>query len=215
MNLTNVQVKQAQTQQELEQCLDLRYRVFVEEMQITRLQSHNQEQDRYDKHAIHFLLTVNGKPVGTNRLIPYQEKVGLPIETQWNIKQLSRGKVAEVSQFCILKPYRSIKNYTYLSQILLMYALRHNYDFYFINANPGERFSQLSRIGDSPFIRILERTGLLMFDIPKIYPKVGKMGVPMFLKLEHLNPRIRRAIAIPDKRYSLAPELNVYEKIVA
>lgn len=205
MNLTSVQVKQAQTQRELEQCLDLRYKVFVEEMQITRLQSHRQEKDRYDEHAIHFLITIDDVPVGTNRIIPYQNKVGLPIETQWNIKPFSRGKTAEISQFCILKEHRCPKIFAYLSRILFIYAEAHGYDFYFVNANPGERFNTLDRIMDSPFIRTLERMGFYIFDTPKMYKKVGKMGVPMFLKLENLCLRIKQEISKPDKRFAISP----------
>jgi len=217
MNLT-VQVKQVQTQRELEQCLGLRYKVFVEEMQITRLQSHNQEQDRYDEHAIHFLITIDGIPVGTNRIIPYQNKVGLPIETQWNIKPFSRGKIAEISQFCILKEYRSPRVFAYLSRVLFIYAEAHGYDFYFVNANPGERFSTLDRIMDSPFIRTLERMGFNIFDTPRMYKKVGKMGVPMFLKLENLCLRIKKEISKPDKRFIINPlphvSLNSFQGLV-
>ncbi len=193
MNLTNVRVKQVLSQQDLQLCLQIRHQVFVEEMKISKLKNYCKGGDRYDPHAIHFLMFVNGFPVGTSRLIPYDEELGLPIEKQWNIKSLCAGKTAEISQFCILKKYRSTETFAALANISLLYADIHRYDTFFVNANPGERFNALHLVKRSPFVRLLKYVGFDMFDIPKLYNKVGKMGVPLFMKLAYVNPRFKRS----------------------
>lgn len=218
MDTSHVLVKQVQTKEELEQCLLIRYRVFVEEMKILRLQSHIREQDMYDKSAIHFLIKINGLAIGASRIIPDQSNLGLPIEAVWNIKPYARGKIAEVSQFCILKEFRNPTVFNYLSRIILMYAQAHSYDNYFVNANPGIRFSTSDCIMLSPFIRKLERIGFRVFDTPRLYKKVGRMGVPMCLKLEDLCLRIKKDIAKPDNRFLINPPAlsasvnSLYEK---
>lgn len=59
-----ITVKHVQTEDDYQQCLDIRRKVFIEEQNI----SERDEVDSYEKEALHFLATLNAKPVATGRI---------------------------------------------------------------------------------------------------------------------------------------------------
>lgn len=87
LNPTTYQAVQAGSRSELEQCLAIRKEVFVEEQNVDIAL----EMDEYDESpfaSIHLLLTKHGDPVGTGRLIPYDETT------------------AKLQRIAVRKPYR-------------------------------------------------------------------------------------------------------------
>lgn len=185
-----ISIKQVANSEEFEQCLRIRYKVFVEEKKKNGLKSHHYDEDRYDAQSIHFLAYIDDVPVATNRIIPYSEQSGMPVTTMWNIDTYKRYKIAEVSKLCILPDHRGKKLLTYFTLLNFKYGLKHGYEFYFINANVT-------------MTSFLKRVGLVMFDTPKIYRPVEEMGVPFFLKLDEIKPSIRRRIDALDERFQL------------
>jgi len=185
-----INIKQIETSEEYEQCLRIRHDVFIEEKKITSLKSHHYDEDRYDAHAIHFLGSIDGVPVATNRIIPYREDYGIPVSTMWNIDIYKKYKIGEVSRICILSDYRGKSLLTCLMLINFKYFFKHKYEFFFVNANVA-------------MASFLKRVGMVMFDTPKIYRPVEAMGVPFLLKLDETRPGIRRRVDALDERFQL------------
>ena len=91
---------QAKRKEDIERCLSLRHRVYIEQMNCFK---NGNEQDIWDKHSTHFLaLDEDNKPIGTIRFIPYNSN-GLPLEQYVNLSQYvhTQGIViyAEISRF--------------------------------------------------------------------------------------------------------------------
>ena len=78
-----LQVKQVSSDEAKAHALGIRMRVFVSEQGVPA----EIELDEDDHHAIHFLATTSGRPVGTARLVMY-------------------GKKAKIGRMAVLKKYR-------------------------------------------------------------------------------------------------------------
>ncbi|HLN83981.1 MAG TPA: GNAT family N-acetyltransferase [Candidatus Binatia bacterium] len=78
-----LQVKQISSDQAKAHAFAIRMRVFVSEQGVPR----DVELDDDDEHAIHFLATTSGRPVGTARLVMH-------------------GKKAKIGRMAVLKKYR-------------------------------------------------------------------------------------------------------------
>ncbi|AJY76695.1 GNAT family N-acetyltransferase [Paenibacillus beijingensis] len=75
------------TAKQLEQCLAIRKEVFVEEQQVD-IELEMDDYDASPASCLHILLTRDGQPVGTGRLIPY------------------RDSAAKLQRIALRKPYR-------------------------------------------------------------------------------------------------------------
>ena len=63
--MNSITIKPANTKSELEECFRLREEVFIIEQSVPV----DRERDEHDATALHFLALVDGKPVGTARVV--------------------------------------------------------------------------------------------------------------------------------------------------
>ncbi|MBD3617432.1 MAG: GNAT family N-acetyltransferase [Gracilimonas sp.] len=105
----------ARTDAEIEKALELRYRVFYEELHREFNSSSNIDQDKYDDQCHHLIVTENQsqKVVGTYRLQTYEQAVsgeGFYSESLFNLNELP-GEILsqsfEVGRACIEEEHRS------------------------------------------------------------------------------------------------------------
>ncbi|MFC7442511.1 GNAT family N-acetyltransferase [Laceyella putida] len=108
-------VKLAETAEELEQAFRLRYRVFVEEGQLTSLVNETgMEMDEYDQFCDHLIVvdTDHDKVVGTYRMLAGEKAVennGFYSETEFDLTAFADFKAdsLEVGRSCIDQAYRN------------------------------------------------------------------------------------------------------------
>ncbi len=67
-----IQIKKVETEKEKEQALAIRYHVFVNEQNVPP----EEEIDKWDDIAVHFLASISDQPVGTGRLRWLNSHVG-------------------------------------------------------------------------------------------------------------------------------------------
>jgi putative hemolysin len=105
----------AQTDEEINQALELRYRVFYKELERKFNSSESIDQDKFDDQCHHLIVKekVSGKVVGTYRLQTYEQAVageGFYSETLFNLADLPDDVLAksfEVGRACIEGEHRS------------------------------------------------------------------------------------------------------------
>jgi predicted GNAT family N-acyltransferase len=106
-----IQIKQVRSNRAKAQALAIRMRVFVREQGVPK----EIELDRDDERALHFLATVDGKPVGTARLV------------------LRRGN-AKIGRMAVLKQHRRKGIGTRLLKRTIMAAKRRRVRVIFLHA---------------------------------------------------------------------------------
>lgn len=105
----------AQTDQEIEAALKLRYKVFYEELNREFQSANNIDQDEFDEHCHHLIVTEKetGNVVGTYRLQTYEQAVagaGFYSETLFNMNEIPQdvlSKSFELGRACIEEEHRS------------------------------------------------------------------------------------------------------------
>lgn len=105
----------AQTDEEIEEALILRYRVFYEELERTFNSSKTIDEDKYDEQCHHLIVKEikTGNVVGTYRLQTYEQAIagkGFYSESLFNLNDLPEevlSKSFEVGRACIEEKHRS------------------------------------------------------------------------------------------------------------
>lgn len=105
----------AQTDEEIEEALSLRYRVFYEELERKFDSSKTIDEDKYDAQCHHLIVKENGtgEVVGTYRLQTYEQAIageGFYSESLFNLDDLPKEVLIEcfeVGRACIEEKHRS------------------------------------------------------------------------------------------------------------
>jgi predicted GNAT family N-acyltransferase len=92
----NIECKLVETEEELKQAFKIRTRVFIKEQEVPL----SIEWDEYDKTGVHMICNVDGKVVGTGRIVFF-------------------GKTAKISRVAVLKPYRKKNIGTAIMEFLI------------------------------------------------------------------------------------------------
>lgn len=114
--MPHIVVRKAETREELDQAAHLRYLVFARELGNIDTVRHAvpREADGFDliPTTVHFLAYLDGKPVGTARMIlpnpdvarDMQTHFGFDIETKFDLSNLAKTnvRVAETMRYCVL-----------------------------------------------------------------------------------------------------------------
>ncbi|MBU1078438.1 MAG: GNAT family N-acetyltransferase [Spirochaetes bacterium] len=135
----NLEIKQVQNEEELNQCLHVRYKVFIEELQFDSKEKYpdKMEQDKYDEldTTIHFIAMINGRGVGTARLIGYNNMLleenkifGLSMEDLYDLSEYRENGLVpyEISRSSVIRGERSSIIILDLWKICINYCLMHN-----------------------------------------------------------------------------------------
>jgi predicted GNAT family N-acyltransferase len=203
-DVNTILVKQALTQKEIDTCFRVRYEVFAEELSCMPKNKRRLEYDKYDQHAIHFLATLGNKPIGTARIIMYDNKNKLPMDSLYNIAPFKQESLAEVSRTCVLAPYRKTKASYLMLKTSWLYGHNNGICHYVTNANPHDgNHDIMVNPKEGVFIKTLQKIGFTIFDEPKIYPKVKLWGVPMHLKIADTSPVFKRIFGQADSQILL------------
>ncbi len=126
-----IQIKVAESEEEVRAALKLRYEVFIEEIGLKSPDefSEPEEKNGYDREAAHIIAIYNGETVATLRLIKvdaqnaFQGAFKLPFEFDF-------GKTLEISRLAVKKNQR--KRRDFFPQIVKFahyYARERGYDF--------------------------------------------------------------------------------------
>lgn len=106
-------VKLAESSDEIEQALRLRFRVFVEEAENFHLYNESGlEQDEYDRYCDHLIVKdlSSERVVGTYRLLPGERTIGIGFysETEFDLSGISayRWNTLELGRSCVMPEYR-------------------------------------------------------------------------------------------------------------
>ncbi|SIQ70815.1 ornithine-acyl[acyl carrier protein] N-acyltransferase [Rhizobium sp. RU20A] len=144
----NLETRLARSREEIEACLSVRYRVFVEEMKAEvapECHLRRQETDAFDAICDHLLVIDNGidgdmedRVVGTYRLLRQEvaaAKGGFYSRSEFEIDQLlarhGDKRFMELGRSCVLPAYRTRRTVELLWQGNWAYALRHGIDAMF------------------------------------------------------------------------------------
>ncbi|MFC0214701.1 GNAT family N-acetyltransferase [Paenibacillus chartarius] len=129
-------MKLADSTEEVEQALRLRYEVFVEEEKNMRMRSETGlEQDEYDAYCDHLIVkdAVLDRVVGTYRLLPgdvAQRNIGFYSETEFDLSAFTPSKehTLELGRSCIAPAYRGGKAIQMLWEGIATYITERGYD---------------------------------------------------------------------------------------
>lgn len=110
-----LEIKVAESQEDLRSCFEIRHKVFVEEFAFydAKNYSNGLEFDEYDglERSTNLIAFCDGKPAGTVRLIQGIEQpgFGLPFGSLWRVQGLDVGgdAVAQISRAAVLPKFRS------------------------------------------------------------------------------------------------------------
>jgi len=126
LRLQGIEIKIAETPEELEEVFRLRFEVYKNEDYIDpKDYPDGRLTDEYDKHSVSFLAVKNNEYVGTVRLVKNSD-LGFPTEHAFNILEFPpnflQAKTACLSKFCVTKKYRG----SLVSMGLLKKALKYS-----------------------------------------------------------------------------------------
>lgn len=130
-------VKIAESSDEIEQALRLRYQVFAEEARNRILINETGlEQDEYDKYCDHLIVTdiQTEQVIGTYRLLPGEraiDNIGFYSETEFDLSGLQDYKrhTLELGRSCIAKEYRGSKAIQMLWEGIASYITEYRYHY--------------------------------------------------------------------------------------
>ncbi|CAN7691549.1 MULTISPECIES: GNAT family N-acetyltransferase [unclassified Paenibacillus] len=128
-------VKLAKHQQEIEQAMQLRYQIFVEEEKNLRLMNEQKlECDAYDPYCDHLIVKdlETDQVIGTYRLLPgdrASEGIGFYSETEFNLSAMSelRQQSLELGRSCIAPAYRGGRAIQMLWEGIASYISERNF----------------------------------------------------------------------------------------
>lgn len=134
---SNLSVKLAENNTELEQAYKLRYQVFVEEEKNLRLvNASGLETDRYDAFCDHLIVVdeANGRVVGTYRLLPGErvsKHIGFYSQTEFDLTAFGEHvhKTLELGRSCIAEPYRGGRAIQLLWEGIAGYIAERGYEY--------------------------------------------------------------------------------------
>lgn len=134
---SNLSVKLAETNHELEQAYKLRYQVFVEEEKNHRLVNvSGLEMDKYDDFCDHLIVLDedNGIVVGTYRLLPgvrVANHIGFYSQTEFDLTAFGEQyhKTLELGRSCIAEPYRGGRAIQLLWEGIAAYIAERSYEY--------------------------------------------------------------------------------------
>lgn len=135
--LSSLQVSIAASEQEIEQALRLRYRVFVEEEKNMQMRTETGlEQDAYDAYCDHLIVKdlEADRVVGTYRLLPGERALqhrGFYSETEFDLQSFEAYKrqTLELGRSCIDPAYRGGKAIQLLWEGIAAYITEREYHY--------------------------------------------------------------------------------------
>lgn len=129
-------VKLAESSDEIDQAMRLRYKVFVEEAKNLHLYNESgMEQDEYDQYCDHLIVKDQGldQVVGTYRLLPGERTVGIGFysETEFDLSgfQTNRWHTLELGRSCVSPDYRAGNALKLLWEGIACYLNSHPYKY--------------------------------------------------------------------------------------
>jgi N-acyl-L-homoserine lactone synthetase len=163
----------------------VRYLVYHDEMGLTPANSKREVNDGFDylDSTINFLALHQGRPVGALRLVEWSEKgfymddvFGNELKTYRDEQNLRESGCAELSRFVVLKEYRGLTSCVTAHLVAAIYShcTKNNIEDIFIAANPEKQ-------------RLYQRAGFRAIGQPRVYPAVGRPGIPMHMKISGLS----------------------------
>jgi len=130
-------VSVATTEDEIESCLRLRYRVFAGEMNAQlNTQQQGLDKDRFDDHCLHLMVREqqSGSVVATTRLLTCDNREAIGYfyaETEFDLQAILAlpGRFMEVGRTCIHPDYRNGASLATLWQGLAQLTIEHEIDY--------------------------------------------------------------------------------------
>src|SRR5579863_5932097 len=127
----NLVYKRAETPEEIEGSLRLRFDVFCRELKDLPESAcpGGLEKDAYDPHAVHFIVLDEGKVVGNTRVVvenPHfgPDKLGILMDEYYDLRPLKKrfGKVCEMGRTCFLPQYRGRASLAHLWRLVWQFV---------------------------------------------------------------------------------------------
>jgi putative hemolysin len=127
----NLTYKRAETREEIEGSLRLRYEVFCKELKDLPESDcpGGLEQDAYDEHAAHFIVLDGGKVVGNTRVVVESDrfgkgKLGLLMDNYYDLMPLKKKfkRMCEMGRTCFLPAYRGRASLAHLWRLVWQFV---------------------------------------------------------------------------------------------
>jgi putative hemolysin len=132
----NYIIRLAENQEEIDEVFRLRYEVFHKELQESPANDEEMEYDEYDKYC-DFLILIDksiDKIIGCYRILPWfkvDEKLGYYSETEFELIDLPREKMAELGRLFIKKEFRNKRLLLILWLGLFKYMKKNKIRYFF------------------------------------------------------------------------------------
>ena len=194
-----IEIKIAETKEELEKVYCLRYQIFCEEFNHLSPENfpNKLEKDKYDDLTTTktFIAIKNNNIIASSRLVVQnniygnKEKFGLPLESQFDLSKYKNKDYvfAENSRAIALKEYRLSSIMFYVWKSVTQYANKNNITHFVLATHPKD-------------IKMYSKLGFeVISDVVKYEQYNDHLAVVMLLPLKDMHEPYKSKFAKPEK----------------